>query len=189
MRERAAVAAWAVDPARQYRQEAITKFLGSADYELIAHALAFGATVVTRERPAPDSKKKIKIPDACDADVQRPVVSMWRRRPKAGLGFPSPLPDGRFDALEVVDWLEATKRGNNPDARGDLAIGTTLSSTTDPELLAILRLLVATRALLNEPLAGLDPDDLLDEAEELDPDGVGVRSGACWPDCRGSPRR
>ncbi|MGA4670617.1 hypothetical protein ACPCG0_12635 [Propionibacteriaceae bacterium Y1923] len=104
------------------------------------------------------------------ADVQRPVVSMWRRRPKAGLGFPSPLPDGRFDALEVVDWLEATKRGNNPDARGDLAIGTTLSSTADPELLAILRLLVATRALLNEPLAGLDPDDLLDEAEELDPD-------------------
>lgn len=61
------LADWAVDPGRQYRQEAITEFLDSADYELIAHALAFGATVVTRERPAPESRKKIKIPDACDA--------------------------------------------------------------------------------------------------------------------------
>jgi len=29
--------------------------------------MASGATVVTREQPAPDSKKKIKIPDACNA--------------------------------------------------------------------------------------------------------------------------
>ena len=39
----------------------------SADLKLIAHAMASGATVVTREQPAPDSKKKIKIPDACNA--------------------------------------------------------------------------------------------------------------------------
>lgn len=63
----AELSAWATDPARQYRQEAIDEFLDSADYKLIAHALATGATVVTREQPAPESKKKIKIPDVCNA--------------------------------------------------------------------------------------------------------------------------
>lgn len=29
--------------------------------------MATGATVVTREQPAPESKKKIKIPDVCNA--------------------------------------------------------------------------------------------------------------------------
>jgi hypothetical protein len=61
------LAAWVTDPARQYRQEAIDEFLDSADYRLIAHAVATGATVVTREQPAPDSTKKIKIPDVCNA--------------------------------------------------------------------------------------------------------------------------
>lgn len=59
------LAAWAADPARQYRQEAVDEFLDSADLKLIAHAMAAGATLVTREQPAPDSKKKIKIPDVC----------------------------------------------------------------------------------------------------------------------------
>lgn len=63
----AELSAWATDPARQYRQEAIDEFLDSADYKLIAHALPTGATVVTREQPAPESKKKIKIPDVCNA--------------------------------------------------------------------------------------------------------------------------
>lgn len=61
------LATWATDPARQYRQEAIDEFLDSADLKLIAHAMANGATTVTREQPAPESKKKIKIPDACNA--------------------------------------------------------------------------------------------------------------------------
>jgi len=59
------LAAWAADPARQYRQDAIDKFLDSADLRLIAHAMAAGATLVTREQPAPESKTKIKIPDVC----------------------------------------------------------------------------------------------------------------------------
>lgn len=61
------IAAWVTHPARQYRQEAIDEFFDSADYRLIAHARATGSTVVTRERPAPDSKKKVKIPDVCNA--------------------------------------------------------------------------------------------------------------------------
>lgn len=62
----AELAAWANEPARQYRQEAVDEFMASADLKLIAHAMVSGATVVTREQPAPDSKKKIKIPDACN---------------------------------------------------------------------------------------------------------------------------
>lgn len=61
------LSAWATDPARQYRQEAKDEFLDSADYKLIAHAMAIEGTVVTREQPAPESKRRIKIPDACDA--------------------------------------------------------------------------------------------------------------------------
>ena len=63
----AELAGWANDPARQFKQEAITEFMASADLKLIAHAKASDATVATRERPAPDSKKKIKIPDVCGA--------------------------------------------------------------------------------------------------------------------------
>lgn len=63
----ASLSTWATDPSQRYRQEAVDEFLDSADYKLIAHAIAIGGTVVTREQPAPDSKKKIKIPDVCNA--------------------------------------------------------------------------------------------------------------------------
>lgn len=56
---------WATDPARVYTQAAVNQFLASGDLRLIAHALVAAATVVTRERSAPDSKKDIKIPDVC----------------------------------------------------------------------------------------------------------------------------
>ena len=51
---------------------------------------------------------------------------MWRQRPKARgqvLPFPEPTPGGdlRFPASEVLDWLDASGRGNNPEARLDLA--------------------------------------------------------------------
>jgi hypothetical protein len=60
------LATWATtSKVHSYRQEAIDEFLDSADFRLIAQAMATGATVVTRERPAPQSLKKIKIPDVC----------------------------------------------------------------------------------------------------------------------------
>ncbi|WP_427008637.1 DUF4411 family protein [Pseudarthrobacter sp. H2] len=46
---------------------AITEFLSIADFELVAYAHAHGHTVVTHERPSPLAKKRILIPDACDA--------------------------------------------------------------------------------------------------------------------------
>jgi homoserine dehydrogenase len=50
-----------------YLDAAINEFLQEADYFLIGHALAHGFTVVTHEKPK-NSKKKIQIPDACDAN-------------------------------------------------------------------------------------------------------------------------
>ncbi|MCY4369252.1 MAG: DUF4411 family protein [bacterium] len=50
-----------------YRQSAVTAFMQKADFYLVAQAHAMGHTVVTYEKPAPQSVKSIKIPDACKA--------------------------------------------------------------------------------------------------------------------------
>jgi predicted nucleic acid-binding protein len=63
----AKLAAWAAHPARHYRQSALDEFLRSADLKLVAHAITSGSTLVTRERSAPESRTKVKIPDACSA--------------------------------------------------------------------------------------------------------------------------
>jgi hypothetical protein len=59
----AAASAWA--SGNSYRPSAISEFLDSGDYFLIAQAHAHGHTVVTHDRPAPNTVKKIKIPDVC----------------------------------------------------------------------------------------------------------------------------
>lgn len=56
------VSAWATS--QQYEPAAVNTFLQVADFYLIAHALADGHVVVTHEVPA-DSRKRIKIPNAC----------------------------------------------------------------------------------------------------------------------------
>lgn len=61
------LAGWSNDPARNFLQPAVDEFMSSADLRLIAHAMVHDATVVTREQPAPDARKKIKIPDVCRA--------------------------------------------------------------------------------------------------------------------------
>ncbi|MET3370652.1 UNVERIFIED_CONTAM: hypothetical protein ABIE34_003929 [Jeotgalibacillus campisalis] len=61
----AALAAWASSPEKGFKASAISEFLQSADYHLVAHAAAEGYVVVTHETPAPDSIKRVKIPDAC----------------------------------------------------------------------------------------------------------------------------
>jgi hypothetical protein len=57
-----AVSTWATG--HGYEPAAVNTFLQVADYYLVAHALAHKHTVVTHEIPS-DSKKKIKIPNAC----------------------------------------------------------------------------------------------------------------------------
>ena len=51
----------------RYKGAAKNTFCASADFFLVAHALGHGDTVVTHERPAPQSQTTVKIPDACDA--------------------------------------------------------------------------------------------------------------------------
>ncbi len=58
------VSNWAYE--QDYDQAAVHTFLSVADYYLVAHALAHGHAVVTHEKPA-NSRKKIKIPNACVA--------------------------------------------------------------------------------------------------------------------------
>ena len=57
-----ATSVWATS--QDYDGAAVTTFLESADYYLVAHAHAHGHTVVTQEVIA-NTKKKIKIPNAC----------------------------------------------------------------------------------------------------------------------------
>lgn len=54
---------WAT--AQSFMAAAISEFLKSTDYWLIAHASAKGGTVVTHEISEPNRINKVKIPDAC----------------------------------------------------------------------------------------------------------------------------
>ena len=58
----ARVSFWAAS--QRYEPAAVNTFLQVADYYLVAYALAHGHTVVTHEVAA-NSRKKIKVPDAC----------------------------------------------------------------------------------------------------------------------------
>ena len=67
----ASVSNWATGP--RYEPAAHSTFLQLADSYLVAQALAGKHTVVTHEVPS-DSRKKIKIPDAC-AGVGVPCIN------------------------------------------------------------------------------------------------------------------
>lgn len=61
------LAAWVTDPKRPYTQAARNEFLNIADYFIVAVAHAGGHEVVTREHGDANSKKRVLIPDACNA--------------------------------------------------------------------------------------------------------------------------
>ncbi len=62
------VSTWAMS--QDYQQTAINEFFSVGDYFLVSHALGNQMTVVIHERPS-NSRKKIKIPNACqDLGVQ-----------------------------------------------------------------------------------------------------------------------
>lgn len=57
---------WATS--RNYTQAALSDFTGNnADYLLVAYAREHGHTVVTHERSRPNARKRVLIPDACEA--------------------------------------------------------------------------------------------------------------------------
>ena len=120
---------------------------------------------------------RISLPDIARlAGVQRPVVSMWRRRPKVrGIILPFPAPverDGTrelFDTEEVLSWLERTGRGNAADPR---LAGSLLDGAMRSDDLEVLEALWALVALTGRDLAELEGDDILDLADAADPDDV-----------------
>jgi hypothetical protein len=61
-----AVIAW-VQAQAQYFAAAKAAFAAGADGWLIAYARTQGLVVVTNEQPAPASKRRVKIPDVCNA--------------------------------------------------------------------------------------------------------------------------
>ncbi len=58
------VSTWATG--QSFTPQAIADFFSAADYWLVAHALATGGTVVTHETSDPNSKRRVKLPDACN---------------------------------------------------------------------------------------------------------------------------
>lgn len=109
------------------------------------------------------------------AQVQRPVVSMWRKRSAASAHpFPAPaaLDGGRelFDPDQVGAWLEATGRGNNTEARYDAAAFAAPALQGQRETFNALTSLLAVKVLTGRQLSTLGPDQLLDIADECDPD-------------------
>lgn len=112
------------------------------------------------------------------AKVRRPVVSMWRSRSaRSDTPFPPPVAkvggEERFDADAVVDWLECTGRGNNPDARADVAgfaspMG--MGEWEDEVVFHGLGALLCLREIAGTHLHGLSGEELLDLADDADPD-------------------
>lgn len=67
LRSMAILSNWATSTGLPYSQTAVQDFLASADYQLVAHAHAHGHTVVTHELPNQAGRKRVKIPEACNA--------------------------------------------------------------------------------------------------------------------------
>ncbi|MGP9605745.1 hypothetical protein ACT3UD_02045 [Glutamicibacter sp. 287] len=105
------------------------------------------------------------------AQVRRPVVNMWIKRHAAGsTPFPEPAvvrgEQRYFFSHDVVSWLEETGKGNNPHVRTDAGINIQI----DPQDIEPLTALLALRTLVGEPLGTYAVDDLVDLADEEDPD-------------------
>lgn len=116
------------------------------------------------------------------SQVQRPVVSMWRKRNSGGpLPFPSPAETVNgvelFDADEVTAWLQATGRGNNPEAGKDVAVHAKPADHAGPlkdgrKTLDGLTALLALKVITGEVLGHRNTSGLLDAADEADPDDL-----------------
>jgi len=131
-----------------------------------------------RQAGSPSTLLLTKRDIATLAKVQRPVVTMWMRRYRGGdRPFPSPAAvDGRlekFDADEVIEWVQARGLGNSDSFARDTAMHAVFehASGLDPVVLADgITALLCVKAALGEQLGELDPADLLDEGDEIDPD-------------------
>jgi predicted DNA-binding transcriptional regulator AlpA len=118
------------------------------------------------------------------AHVQRPVVTVWRRRYASGeRPFPQPCSmnggSPRFAAEEIVTWIADRGLGNNPAFGADVAVRAALDAPlgAPPDVaLAGLTALLRIKAYAPDLLARLSTDEVLDLADELDPEDEAVYS-------------
>lgn len=114
------------------------------------------------------------LQDVADlARVRRPVVSMWRNRPRVRgqhVPFPDPVEfsDGmeRFRREDIVEWLERTGRGNNTEANLDAPALSVPDDVALDELVTWLCL----AALTGEELAETTAENRIILARRVDPD-------------------
>src|SRR4051794_38348114 len=103
------------------------------------------------------------------ANVTRQAVTNWRSRP-ASTPFPAPVKvvDGveRFDRDQILDWLEATGRGRNREARLD-APAVVAPASLDVERAVVL---LGLRAKVAEDIGPLTAEERIALAEQIDPD-------------------
>ncbi len=102
------------------------------------------------------------------ANVTRQAVTNWRSRP-ASATFPAAVTtlDGveRFDRDEILDWLDATGRGTNREARLD-APGVVAPDDLDLERAVVLLTLRAKGA---QDIGPLSPQQRIESARQIDP--------------------
>ena len=93
------------------------------------------------------------------ANVRRPVVSMWRRRPLPGQAFPHPVGlvsgEERFDAHEVAAYLASTGRGNNREVTEDLVAHAKLTQLANLDEFVTVQGLTALLCLASMTAASL----------------------------------
>ncbi|MGW5191956.1 helix-turn-helix transcriptional regulator [Kribbella sp. NPDC004138] len=120
-----------------------------------------------------EHRPTLTLPDvALLARVSRPVVSMWRARPRVRgqwLPFPKAVATTggveRFDRDEIVAWLEKTARGNNLEARQD-APALSIPEAVDGEAAVTL---LCLHTMTGAELGELDTAGLHALAELADP--------------------
>ncbi|AEG43655.1 hypothetical protein [Isoptericola variabilis] len=125
--------------------------------------------------PSVLDRLRLSLPDIAElAHVQRPVVSVWRRRHASGARpFPEAVSDRngspRFRASDVVGWISETGLGNNPNFAADVALR---AAFDDEGLVATdgLLALLCLKAYTSMPLSGMSAGEVLDLADELDPE-------------------
>jgi predicted nucleic acid-binding protein len=69
------IADW-TNSADQFTENAKKTFLSCADPWIVAHTMTYGGKVVTMEVSAPESKRKIKIPDVC-MQFKVPYITLY----------------------------------------------------------------------------------------------------------------
>ena len=93
------IAQWVVAEARLLPTAKATYFSEKADQYLVGHAKAHGFCLVTCETSAPDSTRRLFIPDVCDAnDVEWLPYYKFLRELKPGFVLP---PDNWGDMGEI----------------------------------------------------------------------------------------